>query len=645
MEGYRTIIEHLLDYADLFYLAEDGEETPERFLKKRGEIEDREKLGGIFLPAVYLRNCYGLSMVEFLMLMYGAVCEVEGGLSLLQPDYRHVLHILSAVEPIDALLPASLCDPRSVLWELFVPAREKEGSVLGQPICVRRAALHFLLSGGMCPPQGAEIFPPGDICAAADIRIPEQNRLCRLFELPQVTVRLEGRAGSGRKTLLRQACQKSGRYMILIRLSSCGVNLEDGAESTELQRNLLFWGRILNPVFAVDFGGTEQEDAKAAADMMKQNITRWPLVFLPDMENGNGGLYEEADISIQQTAFVNREERKALLDTLIAGEYRFGWQEDLLCGYRFTVGELVKKIREISIASLLANATPAQKDVWREILMESEEQDVCGQVIRPVYRQEDLVCGKECGEQLKKVILLAKNWRKHIEEWRMEDAALQGSFVVLFYGASGTGKTMSASVLASELGMSLFKVDLSGVLDKYIGETEKHLEKIFRMASRGNYVLFFDEADVLFSKRTDIRNANDKYANVSTAYLLQRIEEFDGIVILATNLRDHFDDAFLRRIRYVVTFKNLEKTERGLLWRKALGDSRTAEGDISSMGLEEIPLSPARIKAAALTARMLAAEEGNGEVRFKHIREAVFLEAAKDETVLSAARWDSTGSS
>jgi len=127
--------------------------------------------------------------------------------------------------------------------------------------------------------------------------------------------------------------------------------------------------------------------------------------------------------------------------------------------------------------------------------------------------------------------------------------------LVLFSGPTGTGKTLAATVIANELKRPIYKVNLSMVVSKYIGETEKNLEQLFTEAENKNWILFFDEADALFGKRTGVKDAHDKYANIETAYLLQRIEDHNGLIILATNMKNNIDDAFLRRFRYIVDFK------------------------------------------------------------------------------------------
>ena len=141
----------------------------------------------------------------------------------------------------------------------------------------------------------------------------------------------------------------------------------------------------------------------------------------------------------------------------------------------------------------------------------------------------------------------------------------------LFAGPPGTGKTMAAEVIAGELGLDLFTIDLSAVVSKYIGETEKNLERIFGAAADADAILFFDEADALFGKRSEVRDAHDRYANIEVAYLLQRMEQYEGIAILATNLRQHLDDAFIRRLAFVVDFPFPDDAERRRIWRAQPG--------------------------------------------------------------------------
>jgi SpoVK/Ycf46/Vps4 family AAA+-type ATPase len=179
----------------------------------------------------------------------------------------------------------------------------------------------------------------------------------------------------------------------------------------------------------------------------------------------------------------------------------------------------------------------------------------------------------------------------------------------LFAGDSGTGKTMSAEVIAADLGLDLYAVDLASVIDKYVGETEKNLERIFSEAAGVNAVLLFDEADAIFGKRSEVRDAHDRYANVESAYLLQRMESFDGLAILATNLRANLDDAFTRRLDVIVDFPTPDEDLRRALWDRCLGVVPRA-GDVDlAFCASAFELSGGNIRSAAITAAYVAAEE------------------------------------
>lgn len=181
---------------------------------------------------------------------------------------------------------------------------------------------------------------------------------------------------------------------------------------------------------------------------------------------------------------------------------------------------------------------------------------------------DDLVINDELKEQINEL----KSWLKYndqlIGEWGMGDRLRKG-YRALLYGPSGTGKTFTAGLLGKEVGKDVYKIDLSMVVSKYIGETEKNLELLFARAEDKGWILFFDEADALFGKRTNVRDAHDKYANQEVSYLLQRIEDYNGMVILATNMKNNIDDAFIRRFNAILKFSLPEAEERAEIWRLA----------------------------------------------------------------------------
>lgn len=192
---------------------------------------------------------------------------------------------------------------------------------------------------------------------------------------------------------------------------------------------------------------------------------------------------------------------------------------------------------------------------------------------------EDLVLHPNTMRQIREI----ENWTIHsdtlLNEWGMKKKIKPG-YRALFYGPPGTGKTLTATLLGKYTGKDVFRIDLSRVVSKYIGETEKNLSRLFDKAENKNWILFFDEADALFGKRTDIRDAHDKYANQEVAYLLQRVESYNGLVILATNQRSNIDDAFVRRFQAIVHFPVPRAEERCEIWRKTFPPQIEVEGDI-----------------------------------------------------------------
>ncbi|MEN3357408.1 MAG: hypothetical protein V7637_1390 [Mycobacteriales bacterium] len=230
--------------------------------------------------------------------------------------------------------------------------------------------------------------------------------------------------------------------------------------------------------------------------------------------------------------------------------------------------------------------------------------------ITPAVGWDDLVLPELTRQQLREVVIRARHRDRVLGRWRMRPGGGRGRGVVaLFAGESGTGKTMSAEVVAAELGLDLYVVDLSAVVDKYVGETEKNLERVFTEAAGVNGVLLFDEADAVFGRRSEVRDAHDRYANVESAYLLQRVESFDGIAVLTTNLRSNVDPAFTRRLDVVVDFPQPDAAERLALWDRCLGPDLPRAGDLDlAFCAERFELTGGSIRACAVSAAYLAAD-------------------------------------
>jgi SpoVK/Ycf46/Vps4 family AAA+-type ATPase len=250
--------------------------------------------------------------------------------------------------------------------------------------------------------------------------------------------------------------------------------------------------------------------------------------------------------------------------------------------------------------------------------------------LEPAVGFADLVLPEEVLESLTELIVRARHRELVLGRWAMAGASSRRrGLTALFAGASGTGKTMAAEVLAFEMGLDLYVVDLASVVDKYVGETEKNLDRIFAEAESVNGVLLFDEADALFGKRSDVSDAHDRYANVEVAYLLQRMELFEGIAILATNLRSNLDEAFARRLDLLIDFPDPEEEDRLRLWRRCLGTAAPREDDLDLEFLARaFRMSGGNIRNIVVAAAYAAAEDG-APISMSHLVRATQREYRK----------------
>ncbi len=240
--------------------------------------------------------------------------------------------------------------------------------------------------------------------------------------------------------------------------------------------------------------------------------------------------------------------------------------------------------------------------------------------IRGAHTWKDLVLPATTMQQLKEVSSAIQFRHQVYSGWGFDQRLVSGrGLKILFSGSAGTGKTMTAGIIARDLGLDLYKIDLSGIVSKFIGETEKNLDRIFHAAQSGNAILFFDEADALFGKRSEVKDAHDRYANIEVAYLLQKMEDHDGVVILATNLSKNLDEAFSRRMHYVVEFPVPNAAHRELLWRGMFPPQAPVAEDVDFKFLgEQFSLAGGDIRNIVLSAAFLAAKDGNA-IHMRHL--------------------------
>ncbi|MDI2146120.1 ATP-binding protein [Pseudomonas sp. ITA] len=250
--------------------------------------------------------------------------------------------------------------------------------------------------------------------------------------------------------------------------------------------------------------------------------------------------------------------------------------------------------------------------------------------IEPKRTLADLMLPDDVGQQLNEVLMAIRHRQHAIEQGFGQKLNYGLGISALLHGPSGAGKTMAAEVLASALSVDLIKVDLSTVVNKYVGETEKHLAKIFDLAARDSGVLFFDEADALFGKRSETKDAQDRYANIEVSYLLQRLENHSGLVILSTNNLSHLDNAFTRRFTFIIKFLLPDVPTRARMWKSVWPAGIRIAKDVDFHELARLAdVSGANIKNVALLATWLAFEEAADEVNTQHIRHALKREMTK----------------
>ena len=262
--------------------------------------------------------------------------------------------------------------------------------------------------------------------------------------------------------------------------------------------------------------------------------------------------------------------------------------------------------------------------------------DNLAQRIEPAAGWDDLVLPGVQLSLLREIAAQVRQRATVYEKWGFATKGARGLGVsALFAGTSGTGKTMAAEVLAGELRLDLYRIDLSSVVSKYIGETEKNLRRVFDAAEAGGAILLFDEADAIFGKRSEVKDSHDRYANIEVSYLLQRMESYRGLAILTTNLKSALDNAFMRRIRFVVPFPFPDAAQRADIWRRVFPTAVPTEG-LDPERLGRLNVAGGNIRNIALGAAFLAADAGE-PVRMSHLLRAARGEYAKLEKTLTDA--------
>ena len=313
----------------------------------------------------------------------------------------------------------------------------------------------------------------------------------------------------------------------------------------------------------------------------------------------------------------------------LAGRFRFSRPQIAAAVRDASLG--ARRLRAASRTGARSMARPTADELFAAARAQSRHNlSSLATKIEPKYVWEDIQLPADQLEQLREVCAQAECRHVVYGEWGFGRKMSAGRGVVaLFTGPPGTGKTMAAEVIANELQLDLFKIDLSQIVSKYIGETEKNLDLIFREAQTSNAILFFDEADALFGKRSEVKDAHDRFANIEVGYLLQKVEEFDGIAVLATNLRQNMDEAFVRRMRVIVEFPFPDEEYRQRIWKSVFPRESPLGADVEFDALARaIRLSGGHIKNIALAGAFYAAAGGQ-VIRAEHLMRAARREYQK----------------
>jgi hypothetical protein len=306
-----------------------------------------------------------------------------------------------------------------------------------------------------------------------------------------------------------------------------------------------------------------------------------------------------------------------------------------------------------TIVSIAASAGPVEEEadggsaklaerLWRACRLHARPRlEGLAEQIVPIAAWDDLVLPEAQKLILQQIAAQSRNRMTVYESWGFAARGRRGlGLSALFAGPSGTGKTLAAEVLATELHLDLYRIDLSAVVSKYIGETEKNLKQVFDAAESGGCLLLFDEADALFGKRAEVKDSHDRYANIEVGYLLQRMESFQGLAILTTNMKSSLDKSFQRRLRFTVDFPFPDTTQRQQIWERVFPSQTPTEG-LDPSRLASLNMTGGNIHNIALNAAFLAADAGQ-PVSMSHILQAAQLEAIKTERPIAemeVRRW------
>lgn len=491
-------------------------------------------------------------------------------------------------------------------------------------------------------PAARLAFPPSE-SEPAIVSEDTRHRLVEFFKVKSSAVSQAGRSvvfsfsgpyGAGKRAMARTVCRDLSLPLLVAdvsRMASAGTSFADlilllGREAALSGAALCL--ENIDPLLA-------DQDAPASElkSLCEAILTFSPLTFLIGRHSWPQVLLSEANLIRVDFNAPDAKTRERLWQTHIDNSHgdnlatclEDGLDTEALAGkFRLTAGQIRDAFEAAS--NLARWRSPEDVRVTMDDLYaacRAQTAPKLGELarkIKPRFRWDDIVLPPDQLAQLQEICNESRHRQRVYGEWGFDGKLSLGrGLTALFTGPPGTGKTMAAEVVANGLNLDLYKIDLSQVVSKYIGETEKKLHQIFDEAQSSNSILFFDEADALFGKRSEVKDAHDRYANIEVGYLLQKMEEYDGIAILATNLQQNMDDAFTRRMRFIIEYPFPDEHHRKLIWQVTFPPEAPLGDDVDLGWLARgIRLPGGNIKNIALAAAFFAAGDG-GVIRMSHL--------------------------
>jgi AAA+ superfamily predicted ATPase len=521
-----------------------------------------------------------------------------------------------------------------------------QGSLLARPLRVEERIVDYLLGSDRLDPLVARfgwLHPPG---RSQEGPLPVPPGLLGLLRrsAPRAgaggvgpVVYLQGLAGAGKRSTARAAAAAADRALLMIDLTWLLAAADEAtvpATLTAALREALLQDAVvcLDGVDALLADGAIAVSARSALQGMLLEHPGPALLLGEARWEPSVWLVGAPALRIELPTLgpgARAELWRARLDGRLPAEA----VAELAARYRLVEDEAISSVaaNAASRAALRGDGAARPEDFRAAArTVSTPPLEGLARRVDPRYGWDDIVLTADGLAQLRELCDRLRHQATVLERWGFgHKHARRGGLTALFVGAPGTGKTMAAEIVAGELGLDLYRIDLSAVVSKYIGETEKNLERVFRAADQGDAVLLFDEADALFGKRSETRDAHDRYANVEVSYLLQRLESYEGLAILTSNLRGNIDEAFVRRLDVVLEFSLPEEAERLRIWRRALPSQAPLGDDIDLAFLaSSFKLAGGHIRNIALTAAYLAAAAGE-PIAMKHLVRATRRENQK----------------